>query len=176
MNISRLSQSLANVQPAPAKPLTLSSKPATSDETAEKKRHGVVGLGKSLPEPVVDVPKDGAAGVEAPEEHGHDHAARVAHFASRIDARLANAIASGNLSEDQVTALKAAAEQFHALMNRIANADFSHTPQRQVHFALSQLHNQIEAIFQQQVDPQPAPATSGEAGPAQTTPSIDALA
>jgi hypothetical protein len=53
-----------------------------------------------------------------------DPSKRLLAFAEKLDQRIANAAESNKLSQRQLNALNGASAQFHALMNRIGNADF----------------------------------------------------
>jgi hypothetical protein len=110
-----------------------------------------------------------------------DVAARITSFADRINARLQNAISGTNLTVDQASALKDAAAKFEALMNRISNAGQTDVTQRDVHYALSQLHQQIVQIFHPQGSEQPGGSSTGLAGgsdiaAAITAPPVDTVA
>ena len=58
-------------------------------------------------------------------QEAQPQAKRLAAYAEKIDKRMENAIASSDLSEREVNALKDATEDFQALMQRIGNADLS---------------------------------------------------
>ena len=117
MNISRLSSVPASAQPASVRPFQ-----STTKATGAERR------------------------TEATEDRRPEHQPRVAEFASQIDTRLQNVIAEGNLSDDQIQELKAAAAQFQALMSRIGSADFSAAPMRQVLFAIGQLGEHVQKV------------------------------
>ena len=99
------------------------------------------------------------------EDGGKPRGPRIANFVGSIEKRVQNAIEAGTLSAGQVQALKDAATQFSALMNRIDNADLANSPKRQVHFALQQLGQSVQEILHPGAD---ADAPSG--------PSIDTTA
>lgn len=170
MNISRLSSSSANAQPLPARPLQSQPKLAGAPERGvDGKPHATHSSHGRETGQVEDAP-----------DHGHDHSQRVANFAARIETRLQNAIESGNLSDDQVQALQQAASAFQSLMNRISNADFAHSPKRQVLFALHQLGDQIQSILHPEEQSQPTStstlARNADVAGATAAPSIDAVA
>jgi hypothetical protein len=150
MNISRLSSVPANAQPASVRPFQ-----STTMATGAERR------------------------AEATEDRRHEHQPRVAEFASQIDSRLQGVIEEGNLSDDQIQELKAAAAQFQSLMSRIGSADFSAAPMRQVLFAIGQLGNQVQKVLHaddQGPNTLVRPPASGASSFAPTTlPSIDAV-
>ena len=150
MNISRLSSVPASAQPASVRPFQ-----STTKATGAERR------------------------TEATEDRRPEHQPRVAEFASQIDTRLQNVIAEGNLSDDQIQELKAAAAQFQALMSRIGSADFSAAPMRQVLFAIGQLGEHVQKVVhaeEQGPNTLVRAAESGATSFAPTTlPSIDAV-
>jgi hypothetical protein len=141
MNISRLSNVPANVQPVAARPFQSQPKVATAPEkdvdTRPHAPHSTLGAAQGQ----AQVADDGDGDVD------QNYSTRIANYTSRIETRIQNAIENGNMSDSQVQGLKDAAAQFQALMNRIGNADFSHSPKRQVLFALHQLTQQIQSIL-----------------------------
>jgi hypothetical protein len=170
MNISRLSSASANAQPVSARPFQSQPKlPGASERGVDGKPHATHSShGRETGQ------------VEGAPDHGHDHSQRVANFAAGIETRIQNAIENGNLSDEQVQALQQAASAFQSLMNRISNADFSHSPKRQVLFALHQLGDQIQNILHPEEQGQPASTStltrSSDVAAATAAPSIDALA
>ena len=168
MNISRLSSSAANAQPAAARPApTQPRNPNAAErglETGPHSNHSSSG------------PESGR--VEQAPDHLHDHSQRVANFTAQIENRLQHAIRSGDLSEEQIQGLKDAAAQFTALMNRIGNAQFADSPQRQVLFALHQLGNQIQGLLGTQDQPESTNTLAKESGASagQPAPSVDTVA
>jgi len=105
-------------------------------------------------------------------EYGRGLAQRVANFAGRIEKRLQHAIDKGNLSDEQVQALKAAAAKFQSQMNRIGDVKISHLPKREAHIALHQLSQQFHAILDPEEQGQPS--SSPIAAP--VAPTIDEVA
>ena len=168
MNISRLSNSAANAQPASARPgPTHARNPNAAERGVESQPHSTHSTSG---------PESGRA--EPAQDHLHDHSQRVANFTAQIEHRLQNALRSGDLSEEQIQGLKEAAAQFTALMNRIGNAEFSHSPQRQVLFALHQLGNQLQALLGEQDQPTSTNTLAKDSGAiaGQPAPSLDTLA
>ncbi len=175
MNISNLSS--ISGSPQQAARLAASQEDASADGTVSKPHatHHQHGSRRSAP---------AAEATEAstvPDNDGdQDDAQRVANLANRVDARLQNAITTGNLTADQTVALKDAAAKFQALMTRIGNAGETATTRRAVHFALHQLGQQIQDIFNSQgTSPSDSTATStsgADIAAAITAPPVDTVA
>lgn len=102
--------------------------------------------------------KDPAAKPETQADSPAPLAQRLANMTSKVETRVANALEKGQLNERQAHDLRAAAEKFEALMNRIGNADFQNGPKRQVLYALHQFSNDVSAIL----NPQPTENTAAE--------------
>ncbi len=175
MNISNLSS--ISGSPQQAARLAASQEDASADGSVSKPHatHHQHGSRRSAP---------AAEATEAstvPDNDGdQDDAQRVANLANRVDARLQNAITTGNLTADQTVALKDAAAKFQALMTRIGNAGETATTRRAVHFALHQLGQQIQDIFNSQgTSPSDSTATStsgADIAAAITAPPVDTVA
>ncbi len=154
MNISRLGSTPATALPAAARPLSDKTKPESIDPSVGSRPHATHHT---------EHERDGA------QLHGQ----RIANFVEGITERVQNALEAGPLSAGQVQALKDAAAQFSALMNRIDNADLANSPKRQVHFALHQLGQAFQDILHPGTGDSTAP---GADATAPSAPSIDALA
>jgi hypothetical protein len=154
MNISRLGSTPATALPAAARLVPTQTKTESSDASVGSRPHATHHVASE---------RDG----------GHLHGPRIANFVEGIGTRLQNAIDSGTLSADQVQALKDAAAQFSALMNRIDNADLANSPRRQVHFALHQLGQAFQGILHPDAGDSTTPSADAAAPSA---PSIDAVA
>ena len=154
MNISNLSSVTGNPQPVawttPTQPDGPSDAPPSRPHGAHHHHHRAPKIGEA------------AETSTTPDTDGdQDDAQRVSTLARRIDARLQNAITDSNLTSDQATALRDAATKFQDLMTRIGNADGADGKKRAVHFALQQLGQQIQGIFDAQSTSAPAASASG---------------
>jgi len=154
MNISRLGSTPATALPAAARPVPTQTKPGADDPSVGSSPHAT-------------------HHTSGEHDGGHAHGQRIANFVDGIANRVQNALESGTLSADQVQALKDAAAQFSALMNRIDSADLAHSPKRQVHFALHQLGHALQGILGPDAGDSTTPGTD-IAAPA--APTIDAVA
>ncbi|MBK7642277.1 MAG: hypothetical protein IPJ19_04395 [Planctomycetes bacterium] len=169
MNISSLTN-MASSLPQVARPNT------TSTEATGSRPHGTHHTASRK-----TAEGSEAKGVRENDGDGDDNTStRVSNLADKINTRLENAINSGSLTPEQASALKDAAAKFTALMNRIANAGAQDVTKRAVHMAMSQLHEQVQGIFQGQgtddVGASEAAAKSGtDLAAAITAPTVDTL-
>jgi hypothetical protein len=174
MNISRLTNQSANIQPAAVRPYQAPKSTTAPEKGVDTKPHATHHASQGTSAAKAQGADDGDGDVDS-----QNFGARISNYASQIDTRVQNAIQNGNLSDDQVQALHDASAKFQQLMERIGNADFAKSPKRQVMFALHQLSQQIQSILHpEETNPSATSALTGGAdvAGASAAPTIDAVA